>query len=212
MCRLPCSPHLLTRFPAGPSPPLSGGGLPCLKELCVKPPHLLDRIPSPLASSWAFKTSHVMPQAMHYSHPTPHSQKRCFRTQISTHTPPPPPCGQGRWPKSSYPAFFDGFVKQLHHIRSLHSARFKSLCPGDQNALQRRADGVGRRRLGGPQNPQALGETAQRAVTKPRPRGPSGWLQTHWVTGPDCPISCSPSTRWIPLVAAATGVLHSVQI
>ena len=43
-------------------------------------------------------------------------------------------------PRRSYPTLFDGFFKQLHHIRSLHSARFKPLCPGDQDGLQKRAD------------------------------------------------------------------------
>lgn len=70
----------------------------------------------------------------------------------------------------SYPTLFDGFFKKLHHIGSLHAARFKSLCPGDQDGLHRRAQRGWKRARRPPQPPGPWG-VCSRTVTKLRPRG-----------------------------------------
>ena len=80
----------------------------------------------------------------------------------------------------SYPTLFDGFFKQLHHIGSLHAARFKSLCPGDQDGLHRRAQRGWKRARRPPQPPDPWG-ACSRTVTKLRP----GTDTSHRVTDPD---------------------------
>lgn len=82
--------------------------------------------------------------------------KRTLVSQPSPHT-PPPLGGQGKWLVRSYPTLFDGFFKQLHHIGSLHAARFKSLCPGDQDGLHRRAQRGWKRARRPPQPPGPWG-------------------------------------------------------
>lgn len=80
----------------------------------------------------------------------------------------------------SYPTLFDGFFKQLHHIGSLHAARFKSLCPGDQDGLHRRAQRGWKRARRPPQPPDPWG-ACSRTVTKLRP----GTDTSHRVTDPN---------------------------
>lgn len=125
-------------------------------------------------------------------------RKNLSHTAFSPHS--PPLGGQGKWLVRSYPTLFDGFVKQLHHISSLHAACFKSLCPGDQDGLYRRAQ-RGQKRARRPPQPPGPWRVCSRTVTKPRPR------EGRHITSGNRPRLLSPaylSTQWSSL-AAATG-------
>ena len=145
----------------------------------------------------------------------PHPPHRCYRpcttvpqknlshTAFSPHS--PALGGQGKWLVRSYPTLFDGFVKQLHHISSLHAARFKSLCPGDQDGLHRRAQRGWKRARRPPQSPGSWG-VYSRIVTQGsllKARGVGGG---HITSGnrPRLLSPVYPSTQWNSL-GAATG-------
>lgn len=103
-----------------------------LKELCSQAPSTFWT-EHPHRSHTCLGLHDLPCDASHVLLPPP------FRTKPSPHT---AHVTKAEGLERRYPALFDGFVEQLHHIRSLHSAHFKSLCPGNEDTLRKTADGL----------------------------------------------------------------------